>query len=204
MGRLSDGDDAGNTPLTDEASQGLKPSWVATRSDLNEVEADNVAKGYRWLTKTNPTPDQLLTSEFIRASHRQLFGDVWRWAGTYRQLDLNIGIDWGNVPTAVEQLVGNYIYQIEAAESGRHDEICVSFHHHLVSIHPFLNGNGRHARACADALALALGRPVFTWGYSAINSPSETRRHYIDALRSADVGDIAPLIGFARSASPQA
>ena len=44
------------------------------------------------------------------------------------------------------------------------DEITVRFHHRLVAIHPFPNGNGRHARLIADVLVTKLGRPAFSWG----------------------------------------
>jgi fido (protein-threonine AMPylation protein) len=40
----------------------------------------------------------------------------------------------------------------------------VRFHHRLVLIHPFPNGNGRHARLMADLLVIQLGRERFTWG----------------------------------------
>ena len=43
-------------------------------------------------------------------------------------------------------------------------ESAIRFHHRLVAIHPFPNGNGRHGRVAADYLAMALGRPRLTWG----------------------------------------
>jgi Fic family protein len=79
------------------------------------------------------------------------------------------------------------------------DEIATRFHHRLVAIHPFPNGNGRHARAVADLLVTRLGRPRFTWGSTNLVEPAETRRDYARALKAADGNDIGPLLAFART-----
>ena len=79
------------------------------------------------------------------------------------------------------------------------DEIAVRFHHRLVLIHLFPNGNGRHARLIADVLAVKLGRPVFSWGRISLIKPGEVREKYLQALRTADAGDVVALIEFARS-----
>ena len=39
------------------------------------------------------------------------------------------------------------------------DEIAVRLHHRLVAVHPFANGNGRHARTVADVLIDAFDVP---------------------------------------------
>lgn len=78
------------------------------------------------------------------------------------------------------------------------DEIAARFHHRLVSIHPFANGNGRHARLMADVLLAQSGAPPFTWGSKPLATGVE-RDAYILALRAADAGDIEPLLLFVRS-----
>ena len=79
--------------------------------------------------------------------------------------------------------------------------MAVRFHHQLVWIHAFPNGNGRHARLLADLLVMHQGRPRLTWGggEAAIASVGELRNHYITALRAADQGQFNDLIAFARS-----
>ena len=79
------------------------------------------------------------------------------------------------------------------------EEIAVRFHHRLVVIHPFPNGNGRHARLMADLLMLSLGYIPLTWGSRDLVSAGELRMKYLDALREADSGKIEPLVEFARS-----
>ena len=80
------------------------------------------------------------------------------------------------------------------------DQIAIRFHHRLVSIHPFLNGNGRHGRLIADVLIEQLGAPRFSWGgSSSLVDASVLRQHYIAPLQGADRGDISGLLAFARA-----
>ena len=78
------------------------------------------------------------------------------------------------------------------------DELAVRFHHRLVQIHPFPNGNGRHSRICADYLVEALGRDPFSWGSQSFPETDELRDAYLTALRTADGGDVSELLSFAR------
>jgi Fic-DOC domain mobile mystery protein B len=79
------------------------------------------------------------------------------------------------------------------------DEIAVRLHHRLVEIHPFPNGNGRHARLMADLLVQQLGGQPFSWGSGSLKTVGELRKRYVEALKMADHHDIQPLIQFARS-----
>jgi Fic-DOC domain mobile mystery protein B len=79
------------------------------------------------------------------------------------------------------------------------DEIAVRFHHRLVQIHPFPNGNGRHGRLMADLLVMRLKGERFSWGNANLQDAGELRRRYIAALQAADGYDIGPLLAFARS-----
>jgi fido (protein-threonine AMPylation protein) len=100
------------------------------------------------------------------------------------------------------QLLGNTAYQLDH-NTFPIDECLIRFHHRLVStIHPFNNGNGRHAGMMTDVLAAKRGRPVFTWG-AGTNLATENvgRATYLAALRALDDNEnnVKPLIGFARS-----
>jgi Fic-DOC domain mobile mystery protein B len=143
-----------------------------------------------------------MTEESIKTLHRRMFGDVWRWAGSYRQHDTNMGANWPYISTQVRDLLANVITQTAAAENlpWPPDELAVRFHHQLVVIHPFPNGNGRHSRLAADLLVRILGEPAFTWGSENLSSPGDPRRAYLSALRLADrTYDYGPLVEFARS-----
>lgn len=75
-------------------------------------------------------------------------------------------------------------------------EIAARYHHRLVSIHVFPNGNGRHARLMADLLLTDLVGRRFEWGRGNLVANNELRARYIAALRAADTGDYQPLLEF--------
>jgi Fic-DOC domain mobile mystery protein B len=126
-----------------------------------------------------------------------MFDDTWRWAGQYRKTGKNIGVQASRIPESLANLLKDTEYWIEHGTfSG--DEIGVRFHHRLVSIHPFANGNGRHARLMADALLEELGVAPFTWGSASLIEDRATRSAYLAALHHADAGDYQPLLAFVR------
>ena len=185
----------GHTVLSDEDRDGLIPSYIATRGDLFDAEERNIVRG---LLRPFPTVRVLLDDLYLRDLHRAMFGGVWEWAGRYRLRETNIGIDPTGIAPAVRSLVDDVSTWVEHA-TYEPDEICVRFHHRLVSIHPFPNGNGRHSRICADFLVAALGMAPFNWGRNLGVTTTELRRHYQTALRAADAGEIHELLTFARS-----
>ena len=114
------------------------------------------------MVNRQPTAKVLLTDSYLRGLHKAMFGDVWSWAGSYRRTNPNIGCEWHLITANVRSLLGDVAYWIKKYTYPL-DEIAVRFHHRLVAIHPFPNGNGRHSRLAAGYLATALGaRP--TWG----------------------------------------
>lgn len=187
-------DDA--TPLAPEEREGLKPSWITTRADLNLAEQDNIDAGVAWAFKQSRR--DMLTARFALDLHKRMFGEVWSWAGRYRTTERNIGIDPYRVGLETEALFADARYWTEN-EVFAPDEIAVRLHHRLVFVHPFPNGNGRHARQMADLLARRLGRTAFSWGGGTLSDIGELRSAYVKALREADRHDYAALLTFARS-----
>jgi Fic-DOC domain mobile mystery protein B len=198
---MQDSTSAGATPLDPDEAEGLLHAHVATRAELDELEEANIQLGFAWGVQRAVTRRRrvdVLSEPFLYELHRQMFGEVWSWAGDVRRSNKNIGVDWHIVRIEVRNL-------IEDARAWREegiytvDELAVRFHHRLVAIHPFANGNGRHARLMADLLALGAGRRSFSWGGGRLTTTSELRVSYINALREADRGNVAPLLAFARS-----
>jgi len=189
-------DDA--TPLAPEERDALLQTWITDRDDLNEAEQENIIKGAAWAARQRGKPVDLLNEDFAKSLHRQMFGEVWQWAGSYRQTERNIGIEAYRIPAETPSMFDDVRYWIEH-EIYPPDEIAVRLHHRLTAIHPWPNGNGRHARLMADLLAQRLGRDVFTWGSGTLLDIGELRTRYVTALRSADNHDIGPLLEFARS-----
>ncbi len=127
-----------------------------------------------------------------------MFGRVWRWAGAFRQTERNIGVAPHQIGIELRKLLEDCRYWIDH-NTYPVDEIAARFHHRLVWIHPFPNGNGRHARLATDLLLASLGQQRFTWGRANLVDAGQTRQAYVAALRAADAKDIRPLLGFVRS-----
>lgn len=193
---LFDGDDGAATPLTPEEREALIPSYITLRRELNEAEQIGIADADRWAfsRRRADVPDEA----FLRRLHKRMFGAVWKWAGRFRTTPRNIGVEVWKIGPDLRTLLDDVRYWI-GRETYPPDEIAVRFHHRVVFIHPFPNGNGRLSRLAADLLAVQLGRPRFSWGSDNLVAVADLRRRYVDALRAADGGDIAPLLAFARS-----
>ena len=187
-------DDAA-TPLTPEETRDLIPAHIAYRRELNEAEQENITRAQAWALNRRR---DLLSEKFIKQLHRRMLGDVWRWAGKFRTSERNLGIPFYEIPVALRQLLDDTKAWIEH-QTYPPDEIAVRFHHRLVQIHAFPNGNGRHARLIADLLVMRLGGARFSWGREGLRDPSAVRQRYIAALQSADNHDVGPLLAFARS-----
>lgn len=188
-------DDDGATPLEPGELEALIPSHITLRGELNEAEQAGIIAADAWAFSRRR---QVLDEQFLTGLHRRMFGTVWRWAGSFRYSERNIGVAAYRIASDLRQLLDDVRFWI-AHDTYPPDEIALRFHHRLVAIHPFPNGNGRHARLAADLLAVSLGRKRFSWGQGNIGSAGDVRRAYIDALRSADRHDLALLLTFGRS-----
>jgi Fic-DOC domain mobile mystery protein B len=113
-------------------------------------------------------------------------------------MDAKTGSLCAQIPTAVRNVVDDTKAWVEH-DTYVIDEIAVRFHHRIVAIHAFPNGNGRHGRVAADYLVYALDADTFTWGAFRSQTTDDMRSSYRRALQRADRGDITDLIDFARS-----
>jgi Fic-DOC domain mobile mystery protein B len=188
----------GNTPLSPEEQADLMPN-LATKEELNEWERQNILEAYAWAFEAKSLSRQdPLTEPFVRELHLRMFDQTWKWAGMYRTTEKNIGIPHYQIRDSLATLLGDVRYWL-AHKTFVPDEIAIRFHHRLVFIHPFANGNGRHARLMADVLAQRQNRPVFTWGSADIAQAGDFRRSYLEALRAADKNDMRALLAFVRT-----
>jgi Fic-DOC domain mobile mystery protein B len=199
-GRRTDREPEGATPLDPDDAEGLLPGHISTRAELNAWEQANIAKAFDWLARRHGA--SLLNLAFVRELHRRMFDETWTWAGEFRTKETNIGEPPHDIAPALENLLKDVAYWVEHATYPP-DEIAARFHHRVVLIHPFPNGNGRHGRLMADALLAQLGAPPFTWGAGDLDRESDVRAQYLTAMRQADAGDYAPLFAFVRSTAPR-
>lgn len=185
----------GATPLDPDEKEGLRFTHITTRGELDQLEQANIVEGMQWLKKQRNA--DILSEGFVRDLHKRLFGQVWKWAGMFRKAEKNIGVDPIQIAIQLRQLLDDARYWIEN-ETFPPVELAVRFHHKLVLIHLFPNGNGRHARIMADAILTKLmDAPAIDWagGYK-LENMSERRDQYIAALRVADKHDFSKLLEF--------
>ncbi len=155
----------------------------------------NIAEAAEWAERSRKLRSNLLSSEALRLLHKRMFDKTWRWAGSYRITQKSIGVEAFRIATELHNLNEDARVWL-ATRAYAPIELLARFHHRLVLIHPFPNGNGRHARLATDRLAVNQGWFLPTWGAAYDSNPTELRSQYIAALRQADENDIQPLINF--------
>ena len=189
----------GQTPLSEEELDGLKILSISTREELDEFEQFNIEKAIQWTFGKKIQPKDLLSEKFIKDLHKRMYGEVWKWAGSFRTSEKNLGIKSYLIPVQLKQLLDDAMYWYEN-QIYSPDEVAVRFKHQLVSIHCFANGNGRHSRLMADLIMEKLYKePFLPWGGSSLVKSNEKRKEYINAIKIADRHDYRQLIMFAKS-----
>jgi Fic-DOC domain mobile mystery protein B len=187
----------GATPLDYDEMGGLLLTHITTRAELDRWEMDNINQAYQW--SDGLKHKNILNEDFLCLLHKKMFGNVWKWAGQFRKSDKNIGIPWVEVAVELKLLCDDASAWLDF-NTYPPDEFAARFHHRLVYIHPFANGNGRHARLMADLVLEKLFAALpFTWGDANLTKQGEIRAAYICALRAADDQDYSLLLKFVRS-----
>jgi Fic-DOC domain mobile mystery protein B len=187
----------GATPINADEIEGLLLTHITTRAELDRWEQDNINEALTWIEERKPK--DVLNESFMKLLHSKMFCNVWKWAGTFRQSEKSISVSWYRISIELRKLCDDIKYWIEN-KTFSEDEIAARFHHQLVSIHLFPNGNGRHARLIADVLLEnILSRPPFTWGNANLVKSSDDRKRYIESLIAADGGEYKHLLEFVRS-----
>lgn len=184
--------DDNSTPLTEEEKQQLKAQWITTRKELNELETACIAQAEIWLL-TNKR--DILSEAFIKNLHKKMFGDIWKWAGNFRTTERNIGVAPYDIQPKLRILLDDVKFWI-SNKTYCEKEIAIRFHHRLVQIHPFPNGNGRISRIMADLLMHNFNLGNLNWGFGNLTEISQLRSEYIKVLQEADKGNYEPLINF--------
>jgi Fic-DOC domain mobile mystery protein B len=189
----------GQTPLSEEELDGLLIPSITTREELDEFEQLNIEKAIQWTFGKKINAEKLYTEKFIKDLHKRMYGEVWKWAGSFRNSEKNLGIKSYLIPLQLKQLLDDVIYWYQN-NTFPPVELAIRFKHQLVSIHCFPNGNGRHSRLMADLIMEKLYlQPILSWGSSNLVKADDKRKNYIRAIKMADNHDLHPLIDFAKS-----
>ena len=170
----------------------LKDKGITTRELLNRVEAENVRKATTKYLSAKPSRRSApFNYAWALRVHREMFGNVWKWAGKPRQRDLNIGVPWAQVQTDLEALFLDISYWKPSKDSILED--AVTIHYRAVFIHPFQGGNGRWSRLLSNVWLKLHEYPVIEWPSEVGTSESSIRKEYILALQAADRHVMEPL-----------
>jgi Fic-DOC domain mobile mystery protein B len=189
----------GQTPLNEEEKEGLKIKTITTQGELDEFEQLNIEKAIEWSIRKKIKAEDIFTEKFIKDLHKKMYGEVWKWAGSFRKTDKNIGIKWTGINIELKVLLDDAQYWLQN-NTYPSDEIAIRFKHRIVAIHCFPNGNGRHSRMMADIIIESVFKTeLFSWHKSNMVISDDVRKKYIEALKAADNGNIKSLIEFART-----
>ncbi len=191
----------GQTPIDPDEAEGLIPTHLTTQTELNDWEFGNILSAINWAftpRHRRRRRREVCTTRFLRQLHAQMFSQTWTWAGKYRNTDKSIGIAYFEIAAALENLCKDAACWWATTQPSRAD--LARFHHRLVAIHPFANGNGRHARLATDVVSWTYGIAEPTWGARAyggsLTPATPARAAYLSALREADRGVFGPLTAF--------
>ncbi|MGE0151250.1 MAG: Fic/DOC family protein [Reyranellaceae bacterium] len=137
---------------------------LRTAATLAEFEAISVAQ-----RSSEPLPRGRFSVTHYRAVHRHLFGDVYRWAGTYRRTRISKGHSMFCYPENIDREMRHLFGWLGTKRCLRDltlDEFLVGsafFLAELNAIHPFREGNGRTQLVFATLLSVQAGHPFHLW-----------------------------------------
>ncbi len=194
---------AGATAGDDESGL-IQPQLADKRArDAAELEAiDRAYEKHVHRARRKAADGTWLTEEFIRRVHLDMFGEIWDWAGKYRTGNVNMGVDWHKVPEQVKVLCGDFVFWNSPKASMPILEIAARLQNRLTKVHPFKNGNGRHARLMTDIFFRSRKNPLPQWPQiQRMERGDDVRKRYIKSMKSADQENYRELIQFIKECS---
>lgn len=188
----------GATP--DGDISGLILGHLSTSAARNAAETEAISRAYDkyvFRARRKKRGIEWLTDDFIRQVHADMFRNIWEWGGRYRKTIMNIGVEPYLIREQIKLLTGDFHSWNETKSTMPVVEIAARLQHRLTNIHPFTNGNGRHARLLTDIFLYSRHYPLPQWPQVQLMSQgNEIRKQYIRAMKHADDGDITELIQF--------
>ena len=182
------------TPLDDISGLQLPSDKVYSLKEIYVEEANNIAVATIKYLSAPPSKKQAPFSyEWLSLLHEEMFGNVWDWAGNFRQVELSIGIKAYQVPTALKDLADDIAFWDNNKTFDIY-ETATRIHHRAVQIHPYKNGNGRWSRMLANIYLRQNGLMPVRWQEDLLAKENPNRDKYIKALQEADNGNYQTLI----------
>jgi Fic family protein len=180
----------GNTLTLQETKLVIREGITVRGKSLSEhLEAKNHPKAIAFIESMVNMP---IAEKNILELHNILFSGYCENAGNYRNSQVYIeGRDFMPPPAfEVPQLMAELIKWVNTdPDELRPIELAAIFHHKLVSIHPFDDGNGRVGRLLMNLLLIKNG-------YSLTVIRQVDRKKYYDDLIQADNGKYKSIVNF--------
>lgn len=164
---------------------------------INEYEAKGIATAELFVFELDSETE--ISTQLLLEIHRIAFSELYDWAGSWRTTTVTVGQltppEPANVLQLMYQFVDNLNYKINNASSQQNHIDCLIYaHYEFIRIHPFNNGNGRTGRILMNIVALKFGyKPIELY-----HREGDSRRTYIEAMKSADHGNFEPLTSLIR------
>ena len=181
-------------------TSGLLLGHLSTPAARNAAETESISRAYDkpvFRARRKKQGTEWLTDIYIRQVHADMFGTIWEWGGQYRQTRLNIGVEPHLIREQIKLLTGDFYAWNETNSTVPVIAIAARLQHRLTYIHPFINGNGRHARLMTDIFLYSRQYPIPQWPQIQLMSQgNQIREQYIRAMKHADEGDLTELIQF--------
>lgn len=175
---------------------------VISREKLLGLELKGTKKALEYIDHS--VQHKTLSPEFVLKIHDVAFGWIFPdWAGKYRSVRVEYSGKEAPKPHLVPELLSNLcadlaerLKQINQADIDQIIHLLAWFQHRFVVIHPFQDYNGRLARMLTSFILLKVGIPPIE---IAADTASD-RNRYLEAMYSADRGDMSKLENLIRSA----
>lgn len=155
--------------------------------EMDRIETEKLQETMDRLVRTYDAA-HVFTANNICEIHKSWPGDIYEWAGNYRQVNVSKGsfpfAAAAQVPKLMQEFEVKVLRRRTPCEFERRDEVIDALaetHAELVLIHPFREGNGRIARVLSTLMALQAGLPLLN--FSGI-AAGEKKEEYFAAVRA--------------------
>jgi cell filamentation protein len=139
---------------------------ITSKREMDVAEAQEQLRALRELMTIYGAHHRFTSSDVCNI-HKMWLGDIYEWAGNYRQVNISksgfLFAAANHVPRLMAEFEKGPLRKYTPCSFKSHDEIATALavvHVELVLIHPFREGNGRVARMVAVLMALQAGLPL--------------------------------------------
>lgn len=169
---------------------------IRSKREMDALEATKLADVTDWAIR-HVTADQRFKAADVCAWHRQWLGEMYEWAGEYRQVNISkdgfVFAMSAQIPRLMQEFERDVLKRYSPCNFEKLEEVLAALaitHCELVLTHPFREGNGRVSRLLVQLMALQAGLPLLN--FSVIKG--KQREAYFAAVRASMGRNYAPMI----------